>query len=478
MIRTVFVLSFVVATTLSSTEASAQASSRLRSANGNPNTATFFVAAQSGNDAWSGTLAEPNSSHTDGPFRTIEQAERAARNSTAVKVVTLRTGTYPVAAGLAFTHADSGQSWLVAKGERAVIDGQGTGSVSINQADHLTIEGLTFENLAAGTNQNTQFSGLIVRGSDETIRWNTFRHCRYNCLLAGHIENSIIDSNVFSDQSPGNNAQNEELNYDAIKLWNGPKNVRVTHNRFENLEGGGVVIASGPNPPPSNDNLIDRNIFSGVAQHVHDAGAIYIVDRTHAATGNRITNNLILNVGGIGSSTSWTKAIYLDDLASNTLVSGNICRGCGEFAFQIHGGDHNSIVNNIFDLTGGALLGEYDASKSAGTFTGLDMQANTIERNIVFSTSTFPQPLWKLPGIRQTPSMNLPSVTNNLYYSGSGGEGAGGGMIVDAHPVFADPGFRDSSSGNFDMPESSAAFRIGFQPLPHDQGPLPSPFSP
>jgi regulation of enolase protein 1 (concanavalin A-like superfamily) len=41
--------------------------------------ANFYVA-PNGNDQWSGTLAEPNSSYTDGPFASIKRAQRAVRS--------------------------------------------------------------------------------------------------------------------------------------------------------------------------------------------------------------------------------------------------------------------------------------------------------------------------------------------------------------------------------------------------------------
>ena len=40
--------------------------------------ADFYVS-NDGNDAWSGTLAEPNASKTDGPFLTIARAQKAVR---------------------------------------------------------------------------------------------------------------------------------------------------------------------------------------------------------------------------------------------------------------------------------------------------------------------------------------------------------------------------------------------------------------
>ena len=41
--------------------------------------ADFYVASN-GNDQWSGTLAMPNKERTDGPFATIERAQKAVRD--------------------------------------------------------------------------------------------------------------------------------------------------------------------------------------------------------------------------------------------------------------------------------------------------------------------------------------------------------------------------------------------------------------
>jgi hypothetical protein len=43
-----------------------------------PKTADFYVSV-SGDDNWSGTLAEPNQAKTDGPFLTIGRAQQAVR---------------------------------------------------------------------------------------------------------------------------------------------------------------------------------------------------------------------------------------------------------------------------------------------------------------------------------------------------------------------------------------------------------------
>ena len=100
---------------------------------GYPSTADFYVS-PAGNDSWSGTLAEPNSAGTDGPFLTIERAQLAVRELKAQVykpkdppvekrwigsphplgsgrdiLVYLRGGTYPLKQPLLFEPADGGE---------------------------------------------------------------------------------------------------------------------------------------------------------------------------------------------------------------------------------------------------------------------------------------------------------------------------------------------------------------------------------
>ena len=71
----------------------------------------FFVSPQ-GNDGWSGRLAEPHSSHQDGPFATLEKAKSAvrdaiAKNSTSRIRVALRDGVYRLKRTVVFSMKDS-----------------------------------------------------------------------------------------------------------------------------------------------------------------------------------------------------------------------------------------------------------------------------------------------------------------------------------------------------------------------------------
>ncbi|MHC4406527.1 MAG: right-handed parallel beta-helix repeat-containing protein, partial [Planctomycetota bacterium] len=93
----------------------------------------FYVSPE-GNDAWSGTLAEPNAGRTDGPFATIQAARDTIRRRNAEALdprgwnVLIRGGTYRVGEPIVFTPEDSGRvkaeiSYVAWPGERPVISG-------------------------------------------------------------------------------------------------------------------------------------------------------------------------------------------------------------------------------------------------------------------------------------------------------------------------------------------------------------------
>lgn len=75
---------------------------------------TVFYVATNGRDSWSGKLAEPNARRTDGPFQTLQRAQKAVRalkaRASLDKPVTvyMRQGRYDLSKPLVFMPADSG----------------------------------------------------------------------------------------------------------------------------------------------------------------------------------------------------------------------------------------------------------------------------------------------------------------------------------------------------------------------------------
>ena len=426
---------------------------------------SYYVSGTNGNDNWSGTLADPNFANTDGPFKTLARAQSAMQASSTIKIANIRGGTYSIQfMNLIFASQDSGESWIRYPGETAILDGAGMGYISNSGANNLTFTGLVFQNLGIGP----YGAGMYLSRSGHMVSWNKFLNCKNSCLTGSHLTNTVIDSNTMDGQSPGNPAGNTGSAYSAIEIWYGSSNNSVTHNLITNTEGGGIAFSGGRNDPPNNNNIVDRNILRNVNTNVVDNGAIYMMDRTHSAVWNQITNNIIDGNGGVNFSSNWTKAIYLDDLMSNVLVRGNVCRNCGQYALQYHAGDHNNVVNNVFDLSGGASIALYQKNT---LFTDYGMAGNAFENNIVYFSSAVPNSLWVV-GIGSSDA--LPTVATNLYYSATGASISDSGQIVDADPVYADPQFRNPSGGDYSMKPTSPAYtQIQFQALPTDQGPVP-----
>lgn len=98
---------------------------------GGTNELALYVS-PSGDDAWTGRLAEPNAGRTDGPLATIQKARDALRQSRSSiqgpANIILRTGIYTQEKTLVFTPADSGTAkcpitYGAYPGERPVISG-------------------------------------------------------------------------------------------------------------------------------------------------------------------------------------------------------------------------------------------------------------------------------------------------------------------------------------------------------------------
>ena len=422
------------------------------------NAATYYVS-PAGNDSWSGLLSLPNSGATDGPFRTITKAQSAMQASGSNKTATIRAGTYSLGATLAFTSSDNNETWIAYPGETPVIDGGSSNVITISGVNTMLFQGLTFQNLGA--------TGFTFQGAASfQFRWNHIINCNQWCMYGSSVTNSVFDSNTVNGQSPGNQGGGTSSAYMAIELSYGSTGNQLTHNLIENCQGGGLAFGAGPSDPANSNNTIDRNLLINVDNNVVDMGAIYFYDPGHSATGNKITNNFVFGNGN-GSNTDSTKAIYVDDLASNMTIAGNICSRCGQFAFQIHGGDHNTIANNIFDLSSGSQLGLYQGS----SFADDGMASNVIQHNIIYVSGTAPSSLWN---VNVAGDDILPTTSSNMYYSASGASLPNTG-VVDSSPVTSNPQFIQASLGNYSLSPSSPAFgsSFGFQPIPTDQGPLP-----
>ncbi|MDP9052706.1 MAG: putative Ig domain-containing protein [Acidobacteriota bacterium] len=427
--------------------------------------AGYYVSALNGNDSWSGLLISPNQQSTDGPFKTLSRAQGAIQGSTTIKNVIVRAGTYSIASGMNFASPDNGDTWLAYPGEVVILEGSNTGRININGTDRFALEGFQIQNMGAG--------GLDVGYSTNAkIRWNTFLNNNQNAISGYWVVGATIDSNTINGQFPGTiSGGRGSVPYWAIELGIGCNGTKITHNMIKNTQGGGVNFGAGPTDAPNNNVVMDRNVLVNVNTSSWDTGALYFYDMTHVATGLQITNNIV-NGNGDGTLTDESIAIYLDAATSNALVSGNLCRTCGQFGLHMNWGDHNTVVNNIFDLSSGAQIGIYqDWIETARVPGNYGMVANTFAKNIVYFAGGASGATWTMNTVAGD---SPPADSGNLYYSATGQGIPNNLPVVDSAAVYANPQFADPNSGNYSMSSSSPAFSsIQFTALATDQGPVP-----
>ena len=140
----------------------------------------------SGNDAWSGTLAEPNAGRTDGPIATLERARNAIRERRKAGLaepmtVFIHAGNYSLAKTFTLSKEDSGTAdapvvWRAYGNDKPVL----IGGAVINgwqpvTDDPLSGGGLLKADLAAQGLDKAKFSQLIFAGRRQHLaRWPNF----------------------------------------------------------------------------------------------------------------------------------------------------------------------------------------------------------------------------------------------------------------------------------------------------------------
>jgi parallel beta-helix repeat protein len=205
------------------------------------------------------------------------------------------------------------------------------------------------------------------------------------------------------------------------------------------------------------NRILNSNLETG------DCGAIHTYTTWHAKEGNRIRNNIIGDVIGMGTTIDgktvrphYTWGIYLDNDTDKTLVQDNIVYRTVRGSVYIHGGSDNIIVNNI-------LVDATEKQFYHGPSRGHDGQGNRFEGNVVaFSSPTGTLGL----GPRDKPEIVFSD--RNLFW-------AGGREIkelehlhelgLDQQSMVADPLFVDPANDDYRLRPDSPAFKLGFQAI-------------
>ena len=238
----------------------------------------------------------------------------------------------------------------------------------------------------------------------------------------------------------------------------------IHHHRYNGIS---IGDQSGYIPPWTHSILIQRNYVYTIGQHILcDQGGIYIIG---VQPGTVVHGNVVKNVF---SYATYMWGIYLDNGASNIIVSNNVIYNSGWAALFQHQGVNNTIVNNVF-----ARASLIQPAHEEDPFPDGDVRIQNAEgltswtytRNIVYDT---------FRGINHT-AVNLnPNViapfNNNVYYNPydtqllfgaertSFGEWQSSGQ--DNNSVIADPLFVGdvNQCDFFAVRSNSPAAKLGF----------------
>lgn len=411
--------------------------------------APAFYVAKNGSDANPGTLAQP--------FASLTRARDAMRASDAIKTAYLRDGIYNISQMLSLGAADNGQTWSSYPGEKAILDGAEQVFSSptniaiflIQGGSNITINGLDIRN----------FHGSAINIHGGPAYFDILVNGRHTLDATGPAFSNVISNNTIHD---GNGNEAGYYWHSGIGAFGDVQNTVISNNAVYNLTSKGIeltLLQMGPLNGLSN-SVIENNFVQNVNIGNNDAGGIYAIDRTRSSTGVRIVNNYIRDYGAGNDA---TKGIYLDDDMSNTIVTGNIVAGKGQFPIQYHIGGNNRVSGNIFDLAtdGSKSTVLIQAAKSGNSFTG----------NIILSSYTGPGSY----GYLEVPEVDArsvaPIIRDNLYWNYAGGTTrSDGNTFNDINPVRADPFI---SCWSYQMAPGSPALLnpVRFQPLAGAWGP-------
>ena len=242
----------------------------------------------------------------------------------------------------------------------------------------------------------------------------------------------------------------------------GASHNRIDRNRISDTAGMGIGIANWDASTINLGNDVTGNALHRTNQTATDSGAIYLLGRSQRDTGTRIADNWIEGTGGPDRH---SVGIYLDDSMSGVEVSGNVVRGAGSDAVQIHGGSFNRIVHNILDLGDSTASAVLFQAAPADTGPSNRQEGNEVRGNVILSTSLKPKLFFWIEG-------GQPDVWRNLYFNPTGASMAGSPPVLDREPVFADPSFTDAAGGDYSFGTPAIPFLQAFPPLRATREPM------
>ncbi|MFC5309479.1 right-handed parallel beta-helix repeat-containing protein, partial [Azospirillum picis] len=311
----------------------------------------------------------------------VDAASRTISFTQGVKYALRSGGTYRLLNDDAFLR-DAGEFAWQAETGRLVVKPQDAGAllaqgavvarlgtlIALNGANGVTIQGLTFS--------DTTWNGsalTLTNASGNAIAGNRFVDVGTALTLTGS-SNNIIEANRMEHLGAsgikvtyGSTANRIDANRidgvgevlkdsAGIQLY-GTADTLISGNDIRNSARYGISIKNWDAATVNTGTVVEYNRLYNTMTETADGGAIEMLGRSNIDTRTLIRGNDIRGVGGVATDGSgWLEryksfGIYLDDMANGVTVQDNFIRDTGWASVFIHGGDSNTVTNNLAVLS-------------------------------------------------------------------------------------------------------------------------------
>lgn len=353
--------------------------------------------------------------------------------------------------------------------------------VAIEDASYITFRGLTIE-LVRGTAcemtggshnaivdcrlRNIGNMAVIINGGTA----NGVSGCEISQTgdgginLAGGDRKTLMPANHYASNNHIHHYSRWSRTYrPAIKV-SGVGNY-AAHNFIHNGPHTAILFSG-------NDHLFEFNEVCNVCYETGDVGAFY-TGRNWTTRGTIIRHNYLHDINSPCSNGA--RAVYLDDLASGTTIFGNVFYKASRAAY-IGGGRDNIVENNIFiecDLAAHIDARGLGWAKEHVAKGGEWNMYRKLEA-VNFDKPPYSQRYPKLAGILEdepaVPKGNV--ICCNVCSGGQWLELRNVDrniVTIKDNLVTMEPGFVDRQNLDFRLKSDSAAYKLGFKPIPMEK---------
>ncbi|MDR1102406.1 MAG: right-handed parallel beta-helix repeat-containing protein [Tannerella sp.] len=353
--------------------------------------------------------------------------------------------------------------------------------VHLDRAEHLRLEGITFEYTRGNAME-------MEEGCYNTVGGCTIRNIGGDGVrIAGGHHNGVSGCDLYDLGNAGINIQggdrltlepghhfalnNHIYRYSRLNRTYRPAvqlsgaGNRMAHNRIHDAPHMAVSFSG-------NDHCLEYNEVYDIAQETGDVGAFYI-GRDWTERGNLIRHNYFHHLFGPGLY--GVNAVYLDDFASGSTIHGNVFYLAGKAAF-VGGGHDNTFTNNVFIDCTASIHVDARGVNWASIYIGEDGNMELYQKLKAVNPAQPPYSE-RYPELARLPGFSPGQPKGNVFRSNLSYGGRWRDIEQDVDEVTIEDNFVlreipsgiDAATGKLYPEDESILERIHFQKIPFDR---------